>query len=304
MTQHNKFSFDDVLNQWGSFLRVQGKSDHTIAAYLRGIAHFRLWVEHVYHTPFVLSAVMPRDVRDWKAYQQTKEKARPATVNQRLVAVTRLFRWAVMQGLCRENPAEAVVGLRLPAPQPQGLSPIELRRLLRAAKDNLRDFAVIELLAGTGLRVGELLALTVGDVVVHERSGKVIVRKGKHGGYREIPLTADVRSALAGYVSTAHNGNDEPNAPLWRGTRGELTHRSSIVRLLRKYAHEVHLAPIHPHQLRHTFATRYLAANPDDLRGLARLLGHANLNTVMLYTEPSMDDLRARMERVESDVNL
>ena len=59
------------------------------------------------------------------------------------------------------------------------------------------------------------------------------------------------------------------------------------------------IEPVNPHALRHTFATRYLNANPDDLRGLARLLGHSSLDTVMIYTEPSLDDLTQRMERVE-----
>ncbi len=70
--------------------------------------------------------------------------------------------------------------------------------------------------------------------------------------------------------------------------------------MLEKYGQVAKIPPPGPHVLRHTFATRYLAANPDDLRGLARLLGHANLNTVMIYTEPDMDSLTNRMERVET----
>jgi len=70
--------------------------------------------------------------------------------------------------------------------------------------------------------------------------------------------------------------------------------------MIDKYALRAGLEAATPHMLRHTFATRYLAANPDDLRGLARLLGHASLDTVMIYTEPGLDDLIRRMERVES----
>jgi len=68
--------------------------------------------------------------------------------------------------------------------------------------------------------------------------------------------------------------------------------------MLAKYARRAGVAPFGPHVLRHTFATRYLAANPGDLRGLAALLGHSNLNTVMIYTEPRLEDLAQRMERV------
>ncbi len=77
---------------------------------------------------------------------------------------------------------------------------------------------------------------------------------------------------------------------------GELRHRSSILRMLNRYASQAGLGEIGPHQLRHTFATRYLDANRGDLRGLASLLGHSSLNTVMIYTEPSLEDLTHRME--------
>ncbi|MBN2149793.1 MAG: tyrosine-type recombinase/integrase [Anaerolineales bacterium] len=69
---------------------------------------------------------------------------------------------------------------------------------------------------------------------------------------------------------------------------------------LNKYASRAGIeGAISPHMLRHTFATRYLEANRDDLRGLAALLGHSSLDTVMIYTEPTLDDLTVRMERIE-----
>ena len=84
-----------------------------------------------------------------------------------------------------------------------------------------------------------------------------------------------------------------------------MSHRSSVTRMLEKYSIQAGIERVNPHALRHTFATRYLNANPSDLRGLARLLGHTSLDTVMIYTEPSLDDLSARMERVETaDVSI
>ncbi len=170
---------------------------------------------------------MPRDVRDWKAYQQAVEEAAPATVNQRLVALTRFFHWARTQHRCRENPTEDVSNIRLDPQQPQALDDgwcptYDLRRLLRAARGHLRDYAMLEFLAGTGLRVGELLDLNVGDVEINERSGTVTVRRGKHESYREVPLTLDVRKALTAYLEEAHPDPDNPEAPLWVGRQGRL----------------------------------------------------------------------------------
>ena len=152
---------------------------------------------------------------------------------------------------------------------------------------------------GTGLRVGELLALQMGDVEIGERSGKLTVRQGKHDSFREVPLTRDVRHALEAYLEE-HPDKDNPEEMVWIDIRGPLSNRSSVVRILDKHAYQAQIEPVKPHALRHTFATRYLEANPDDLRGLAALLGHANLITVMIYTEPRIDDLAVRMERVET----
>ncbi len=288
-----------TVEAWLGHLHRQGKSAHTIAAYARGLAHFIRWSEQTYGEPFDPARVIPRDVRDWLAYQQTVEKARPATVNQRLTALKRFFAWAVRVGHARSDPAADISGLRLPQRQPKALTEKEVRRLLRAvhAEGNARDIALVEVLLGTGLRVGELLALRVGDVVIRERSGTLTVRRGKHGQYRQVPLTSAVRKALAAYLDT-HPERENPDASLWWGQRGPLKDRSAVLRVLRKYALAAGLEDFGPHTLRHTFATRYLAANPGDLRGLAALLGHASLNTVMVYTEPRLKDLVNRMERM------
>jgi integrase/recombinase XerD len=298
MNEHPTLS--NPIDHWLATLRQQGRSAHTLAAYHRALNHFVRWSQTLYGDDFDPAKIIGRDVRDWKSYQQTVEKAAPATINQRLVALSRFFTWALKEGLVREDPTQNVGSLQLPPHQPQGLTKVDLRRLLRAVhgSGNLRDTAIIEVLVGTGLRVGELLALQIGDIIIRERSGMVIVRQGKGGKYREVPLTADVRSALTAYLEK-YPEKDNPTAPLWMGTRGGLSHRSSVVRLLNKYTYLAEIEPVNIHALRHTFATRYLEANPDDLRGLAALLGHTNLDTVMIYTEPRVEDLANRMERME-----
>lgn len=174
-----------------------------------------------------------------------------------------------------------------------------MRQVERAGSE--RDLALVELLVGTGLRVSEALALQVGDARMTGRNGEVIVRVGKKGNYRRVPLTAPVRTASRGYLATL-NPPSVSDDLLWQGQRGALSSSSSVFRLLHNYARQARLDEelVSPHVLRHTFATRYLAANPGDLRGLAAILGHRSLDTVMVYTEPSADDLAARMARVEA----
>ncbi len=284
---------------WLKDLETRGKSDHTVAAYRRGVQHFLRWNAGAFGTRFDPAAIIPRDLRDWKSHQQTREEAQPATINQRIAAVSQFFAWAVEQGLSSTNPASDVGTLNMPRRKSKGLSPQNQRRLLRVVhKDgNLRDIAIIETLLGTGLRVEELLNLRVGDVAIQPRSGKVIVRQGKGSKYREIPLNAEVRLALRVWLSL-HPNPSEWDAALWLGQRGPLKDRSAILRMLNKYAALAKIEAFGPHILRHTFSANYLRQNPDDLRGLAALLGHSSLNTVMIYTEPSFDDLAQRVERV------
>lgn len=298
-----KISGREHLAVWLEALKRQGKSKHTIASYRRAVEHFTGWYVDVYGAAFDPAHVMPRDVRDWKTHQQTAGGNAPTTVNQRLVGLSQFFKWAVVNRIAREDPTADVRSLPLPPRQPRSLSTHDLRRLLRAAYGDPRDYALIEVMAGTGLRVGELLALTIGDVTVNERSGKVIVRHGKRGNYREIPLTLDVRKALTTYLELEHPDPANPAAPLWWGQKGPISHRSTVLRMLNKIAYQARLDPdaIHPHTLRHTFATRYLKANPGDLRGLAALLGHSSIETVMIYTQPTFDDLAERMQRAEAE---
>ena len=291
--------FTTAQNQWLAHLEAQGKSPHTRAAYHRALTHFARWYGATYDASPQLDELLPRDIADWQAHQQTIEKAKPTTINQRLTALSRFLAWANGRGLITGNPAASVSGIRPEARQPKSLTDRNLRRFLRAvdADGNPRDIAMVALLAGAGLRVGELLSLKVGDVTLGERSGQVVIRRGKHRGYRTVPLTASVRKALAAWLEV-HPQADDPDAPMWLGQRGPLIDRSAVNRMLAKYARRAGVKPFGPHVLRHTFATRYLAANPGDLRGLAALLGHSNLNTVLIYTEPRLEDLAGRMERV------
>ena len=290
-----------TIAEWLAYLKNKGKSRSTIANYRRALSHFTRWSQQSYGELFDPAAIIPRDVTDWQAFQQTVEKAKPTTINLRLVGVSRYFKWAVARNYARQNPTAEVSNLRLEKRQPKSLTDIQVRRLLRQVNKsgNARDMALVELMLGTGLRVSEVLALKVEDVIMKPRQGEVVVRRGKGGVYRRVPLTASVRAALRTYLETQSELNSDDL--LWVGERGPLKDRGSVLYLLKKYAFQAGLdeSLISPHILRHTFASRYLSANPDDLRGLASILGHSNLNTVLIYTEPSVEDLAHRMARAE-----
>jgi integrase/recombinase XerD len=275
------------------------------------MVHFVRWSEQTYGQPFDPAEIISRDLEDWIAHQQTVEKAAVNTINSRIVGVSQYFGWTLKQKLIKDNPAADVACLRTAPRQPRALDKTYVRRLLRhiSKSGNVRDIAIAECLLGAGLRVSELLNLQLGDVTLNKRGGQVVVRRGKGAVHRVVPLTAKVRRALQKYLDQDHYlhayREDNPHlggdAPLWIGERGPLTDRTGIYYLLKKYARFAGLDEtlISPHSLRHTFAARYLEKHRGDLRGLAAILGHATVNTTMVYTEPSTSDLARRMEEAD-----
>jgi len=275
-------------------LERQGKRTATRKHYLDDLTQFARWVRTTSGEPFVPQQLIHRDVVDYLAHLRTVRKAKPSTVNRRLAALRSYARWLQATGVIAGDPTRDVRGVRQTPRGPRSLTAAELRLLLRQVdkRGNRLHVAVLTLLARTGLRVGELCALTTTDIELNERKGKVIVRQGKGGRYREVPLNAEARRALRAYLEVRPT---VPERALFIGERGPLT-TNGVYWLVRKYAERAGLEPIGPHVLRHTFATRYLAANQGDLVGLARLLGHESLNTVAIYTQPTLEDLSERVE--------
>jgi integrase/recombinase XerD len=297
-----------LLEAWLAYLASEGRSPHTLAGYQRGLEHFLGWYAQTYGDEnFNPAAVLPKDFKDWTSFQQTVERAKPATINQRVAAVRQYFTWLLDSGRISRNPSKGAKSLDRDDDDFKGLDEQEYRRLMRAvyADENLRDIAIIEVMAGAGLRVGEVLDLQVGDLVIRERETEknysyIIVREGKGMKRRSIPMSKSVKEALNAYLAK-HPDKVNLSALLWIGQRGALGDRSAISRLLAYYARKAGLDGklVHPHALRHTFAHRYLEKFPGDIRTLADLLGHKDLKTTMKYTVSSGASKARKMAEME-----
>lgn len=289
-----------MIDNYLEYLDRQGKSHHTYKAYRQALRHFARWYQQSYDDPFIPNEVSPRDVVDWLSYQRTVQQAKPHTVNQRLTALRNFFKWCISKGYIQSNPTDQAKYQPIQKHHPKALSEKETKKLLKAAytSGNRRDIAIIELMLGTGLRREELLNLCRGDVEIKPRSGRVVIRSGKGEKYREVPLSRNVRAELTAYLSSL-DPQLKIDDPLWRGQRGPLKDPKRINEMIANYAMQARIGHVTPHQLRHTFATRYLEANPDDLRGLAAILGHTSLDTVMIYTEPTTEAIAERIERMD-----
>jgi site-specific recombinase XerD len=153
---------------------------------------------------------------------------------------------------------------------------------------------MLETLANTGLRVGELAKLTLADVEITERKGLVTVRSGKGGKFRQVPLNADARRAISAYLQVRPQSIE---TRLFLGQReGPLT-PSGVWRVVKKYGERAGLS-ISPHTLRHTFGTRLVRGKGVDLVTVAAMMGHESLDTTALYTQPTAEDMADAVEKL------
>jgi len=211
----------------------------------------------------------------------------PRTLALVLSAWRGWFRWLVRHRGYGANP---VLGIRAPKaakPLPKALSVEQAERLLAAEDESSpwlqRDRAMFELLYSSGLRLAELVALDIGDGRLDIAQGEVTVT-GKGSKTRTVPVGAKAREALAAWIS-ARNGVAAPHEKaLFVGARGKRISSGVVGSRLNAWARRRGLgARVHPHMLRHSFATHVLQSS-QDLRAVQEMLGHASISTTQVYT--------------------
>jgi integrase/recombinase XerC len=230
-----------------------------------------------------LEALEPADIRRYVAVLHSKGLA-PRSLALALSAWRGCFRWLVRHRGWRSNPVLGIRAPRAPRPLPKALSVEAAQRLLDTRESNdpllLRDQAMFELLYSSGLRVGELVALNLSD---DPAQGEVTVT-GKGAKTRTVPVGAKAREALKAWLS-ARDGIAAPaETALFVGGRGKRIAPGAVWRRLRGWAQRLGLAErVHPHMLRHSFASHLLQSS-QDLRAVQELLGHASISTTQVYT--------------------
>jgi integrase/recombinase XerC len=209
------------------------------------------------------------------------------------------FVWAGRQGLVASNPVQGVRGPKAAKPLPKALGVDDAVRLAdfhASGADpwlEARDAAMVELLYGCGLRVGELVGLDhgAGHEAAREGRGWIDLEAGevhvlgKGGKRRSLPLGSAARQALAAWLALRGvEGCVQGGAALFTGRRGTRLSAQSVWKRLRQRSGTAGLTtPVHPHMLRHSFASHLLQSS-GDLRAVQELLGHANITTTQVYT--------------------
>lgn len=268
---------------------------NTIAAYERDLrAYLAFLGERGTRRP---DDVIRRDVEDFVAAKRA-DHAADASVNRALSAVKGFHRFMVREGLSSVNPTATLRAPKMGDHLPDVISIEAAERLLDqdfpATAAGMRDRAVLEVLYGCGLRASELCGLDVNEVYLDEGFVRVM---GKGSKERLVPLVGTARRVLGTYLAEARSGlfshtrSASASAAVFLNMRGTRLSRQSVHAICERYGRMVGIEGLHPHTLRHSFATHMLAGGAD-LRALQEILGHADIATTQIYTHVDRTQLR------------
>jgi len=279
----------------GWLVAERGRSANTVAAYRRDLAAYVAWLGRS------LDSATTADLESYVAALRADGRA-PASVARALVAVRSLHRFLAEEGGSSDDPGAAVEAPRVPRGLPKALSEEEVERLLAAvtgtAALDRRDRAILEVLYGTGVRISELVGLSLADLDLESGSLRAF---GKGAKERIVPLVGMAREAVLDWLSPSGRPAVEPERWARRGdaeavflnARGGRLSRQGAWGVVRRYGERVGLGErLTPHVLRHSCAT-HLLDHGADIRVVQELLGHASISTTQVYTLVSTERLRA-----------
>ena len=292
---------DEYLKQFLQHMRYERNvSPHTLRNYSSDLEQFR---EHLFkidkRSDVPVSEIDHLTIREWMA-ELHADNRKKTSIARKLASLRTFFQFLVREGVLENNPAKLVATPRVERKLPTHLSMEDAVRFIETPDLNTdlgkRDRAILEFLYATGMRVGELVGLSLKDIDFRERLVRVT---GKRKKQRILPFGEPALQALMFYLNETRPvflnncppaTRDEQAVFLnYQGTR--ITTRS-VGRMVDKYIKlctDIH-RDISPHSLRHSFATHLLDSGAD-LRDIQELLGHARLSTTQIYTQVSMEKL-------------
>ncbi len=280
----------EALREFDADLRLRAAAEKTRRAYGGDLAHFAQWCAARGLEP---AAVDARVLRRYAA-QRSQEGLSPASLARSVASLRSFYRMLREHGLVASNPAELLTLPKRPRSLPHVLRPQELAQLLdripQTTPLELRDRAMLELAYACGLRAEELVTLTTGSVDFDAEQLRI---EGKGSKTRFVPVGEPALRALTRYLERGRPAlaHDDERA-LLLSKSGRPLSTSDVRRRLRIWSTRAGLGgAIHPHALRHSFATHLLNGGAD-LRAIQELLGHSSISTTQVYTQVESARLR------------
>lgn len=273
---------DILLSPFLDYLRYERRlSARTLAAYRRDLETFLAWAgEQKIAGP---DRIASQHVRNYAAIRH-RQGLSPKSLQRHLSAIRAWFRFLVREGRVAANPAEGIRAPKAKRRLPHTLDADQLGRLLELPGDaplDRRDRAIMELFYSSGLRLAELVALNIQDMQQPDNLLEVV---GKGGKSRRVPIGRFARAAIDRWLEARDTVARPMETALFVSQRGTRLSPRSVESRLRQRAIEQGMPRhVHPHMLRHSFASHLLESS-GDLRAVQELLGHADIATTQIYT--------------------
>lgn len=288
-----------MLNTFLKYLQYEKRySANTLVSYKSDLDQFIAFLENQYQLNNLLK-VEHRHVRSW-IVALMQQKISPKSINRKMASLRMFYKFAISREAIEANPLQKIQALKVSKNLPQFVHEADINDLLTLFEfeesfEGQRDAFTMELLYGTGIRLSELIGLTLNDINLSSGTMKVL---GKGNKERVIPFHKALEERLERYLSFKKNVlNHKESDPLIVTIKGEKAYPMLIYRIVRKYLDQhTTIDKRSPHVLRHTFATHLLNKGAD-LNAVKDLLGHSSLAATQVYTHNSLDKLKAAFDQ-------
>ena len=284
-----------LLSMWLKERMMQNQSEHTITAYQRDLTDFFSFCEN---KQLQLQDVEASDLREYLAERVERDHLSSSSLQRHLTSIRQFMKWAEQGQYLQQNPSEDFKLKRQPRPLP-GMIDIEtINQILdQPAPEKpveqqlwLRDRAMLELLYSSGLRLAELHGLTVKDIDFNRQLLRIT---GKGNKTRIVPFGSKAKESLVEWLKIYRiwQGGFAADSAVFISQKGNALTPRQIENRVKLQAQRAGISvDLHPHLLRHCFASHLLSAS-GDLRAIQEMLGHSNLSTTQIYTHVDFEQL-------------
>ena len=296
---------DKLLTEFKEKMIAEDFSENSIKNYISDIRVFYKWYIEV-DISQNLKNITYYHLNSYKDYLIHNKRRKVSSINRTIQSLRNFFQFLINKKFIKDNPSARIRFLRrIKRTQPQALTKSDIHKLLSVTSHSShgtqkRNYAIVQILLQTGIRVGELVNLEVRDLTLYDRSGELRIVNAKGGKERIVSLNNYARRALRNYLED--KDLDERKIIFISKQNKKMTVRA-VQKVIDNLSSKAGIENMSPHTLRHTFAVNYLRSNPECLVELSAILGHESLDTTSIYTVASKERLASTIEKAGDYIN-
>ncbi|PGM91585.1 TnP I resolvase [Bacillus cereus] len=281
----------DVAKQFSFYLKQEKKSENTVQGYTLGMRQYIKWFEDSYDRR--LTKLYRQNILEYISYLKNVEMLNAKTINHKISALAKFNEFLIQKGIQQDQVIlkTDMIKVQTAYASPTQIVELDVKKFLQSVLEdnNKRNYAIVTLLAYTGVRISEALSIKMNDFNL--QTGECIIRSGKGNKQRIVLLNSKVLRTIKDYLIDRKTYSTAHESPyLFISKKREKLDRTVVNRIFKSYSDV-----ITPHQLRHFFCTNAIEKG-FSIHEVANQAGHSNIHTTLLYTNPNQLQLKNKME--------